>query len=125
MNSSTKNDKKTIQKEIEKREESYRDLVENSPDAVIIANEDDILFINATGTRLFGVSKKEELYQKKVSEIVHPDYHRFIKSRVEMVTGGEATDFLEFKLLRLDGTTFEAEVKGIPTIFQNKRARHI
>jgi two-component system sporulation sensor kinase A len=117
--------KKNIVKELEKREETYRDLVENSPDAVIIAYGDDILFINETGARLFGALNKEEIQQKKVFEIVHPDFRASIKERVEIVTNGEASDFFEFKLIRLDGTFFAAEVKGIPTIFQNKPARHI
>ncbi|MEY2193370.1 ATP-binding protein [Neobacillus sp. BF23-41] len=117
--------KTNIEEELEKREESYRDLVDNSPDAVIIAYEDDILFINETGARLFGASNKEEIQQKKIVDLIHPDYHRRIKERVEIVTRGDATDFFEYKLIRLDGTVFEAEVKGIPTIFQNKPARHV
>ncbi|WML25393.1 ATP-binding protein [Neobacillus sp. OS1-33] len=111
--------------ELEKREESYRDLVENSPDAVIIACGDDILFINETGASLFGAINKEEIQQKKVVDLIHADYHEGIKERVEMVTSGNATDFFEYKLIRLDGSVFEAEVKGIPTIFQNQAARHI
>jgi two-component system, sporulation sensor kinase A len=117
--------KTKIKEVIEKHEESYRDLVENSPDAVIIACGDDILFINETGARLFGASNKEEIQHKKISEIVHPDFRGIIKERVKIVTRGEATDFFEYKLIRLDGTVFEAEVKGIPTIYQNKPARHI
>jgi two-component system, sporulation sensor kinase A len=117
--------KKNIVKELEKREDSYRDLVENSPDSVIITYGDDILFINETGARLFGALNKEEIQQKKIIDLIHPDYHGRIKERVEIVTRGEVTDFFEFKLVRLDGTVFEAEVKGIPVIFQNKPARHI
>ncbi|NHC40811.1 PAS domain S-box protein [Bacillus sp. MM2020_1] len=114
-----------IAEELEKREESYRDLVENSPDAVIIACGDDILFINETGARLFGAINKEEIQQKKIVDLIHADYHERIKERVEMVTSGNATDFFEYKLIRLDGSVFEAEVKGIPTIFQNQSGRHI
>jgi len=114
-----------IAKEMEKREEAYRDLVENSPDAVIIARGDSVLFINDTGAKLFGASRKEEIEQLKIVDMIDPGYHEFIKEREEIVNRGEATDFLEYKLIRLDGTIFEAEVKGIPTIFQNKPARHI
>jgi two-component system, sporulation sensor kinase A len=117
--------KTNIEDELVKREDSYRDIVENSPDAVIIACEDDILFVNETGVRLFGASKKEEIHQKKIMDLIHPDYHWRTKERVEKVVRGEATDFFEYKLIRLDGTLFEAEVKGIPTIYQNKPARHI
>ncbi|MEH7483629.1 ATP-binding protein [Neobacillus drentensis] len=117
--------KTNIEEELEKREVSYRDLVDNSPDAVIIAYEDDILFINETGARLFGASNKEDIQQKKIVDLIHPDYHGSIKERVEIVTRGDATEFFEYKLIGIDGTVFEAEVKEIPTIFQNKPARHI
>ncbi|MEH7074833.1 ATP-binding protein [Neobacillus drentensis] len=116
---------KSIEEEIVKREEAYRDLVENSPDAVLIASGDDILFINETGAKLFGAATKEKIENTKIADRIHPDYYDYINERQEIIDGGEATDFLEYKLIRLDGTIFEAEVKGIPTIFQNKPARHI
>src|SRR4051794_7917017 len=113
MNNSTKNKdvfQKNIEEELEKREESYRDLVENSPDAVIVARGDSVLFINETGARLFGASRKEDIQRMKIVEMIHPDYHEFIKEREEIIDRGDATDFLVYKLIRLDGTVFEAEV---------------
>ncbi|EKN65023.1 sporulation kinase [Neobacillus bataviensis LMG 21833] len=114
-----------VEEEAKKREETYRDIVEYSPDAVIIARENEILFINETGTRVFGAATKQDLLTKELSELIHLDYHEIAKKRIRLVTNGEATEFYEYKLIRLDGTTFFAEVKGIPTIFQNKPARHI
>ncbi|WML40766.1 PAS domain S-box protein [Neobacillus sp. OS1-2] len=114
-----------VEEEGKKREETYRDIVEYSPDAVIIAKENEILFFNETGVKLFGATKKQDLLNKKFFDIIHPDYQEIAKQRSKLLMNGEATDFYEYKLIRLDGTTFFAEVKGIPTIFQNQSARHI
>jgi len=114
-----------VEEEAKKREETYRDLVEYSPDAVFIARGNKILFINETGAKLLGATKKEDILNKKMLEIFHPDFHEIVKKRIKIVTSGDATDFHEYKLIRLDGNIFVAEVKAIPTIFQNKPARHI
>jgi len=114
-----------VEEEAKKREETYRDIVEYSPDAVFIASGNKILFINETGARLLGATKKEDILNKKVIDFFHPDYREIAKKRIKVVTRGDTTDFNEYKLIRLDGTTFFAEVKGIPTIFQNKPAKHI
>ncbi|WP_218971551.1 PAS domain-containing sensor histidine kinase [Neobacillus soli] len=114
-----------MEEEAKKREETYRNLVEYSPDAVIIARGKEILFINETGVRLLGATKKEDILFKKILDIVHPDFYEAAQKRMNIATSGEATDFYEYKLIRLDGTIFAAEVKGIPTIYQNMPARYI
>ncbi|PFO10222.1 PAS domain-containing sensor histidine kinase [Bacillus sp. AFS076308] len=118
-------ERKKGEEEAKKREETYRDLVEHSPDAVIIAKDSEILFINDTGARLFGTKDKKDILNKSIREIIHPDFHEIAREREIMVMEGTITDFIEYKLLRLDGTAFVAEVKGIPTFYQNTPARHI
>ena len=118
-------ERKVVEEEAKRREETYRDLVEYSPDAVIIAKDAEILFINETGVKLLGASNKEDFLDRTMADIIHPDYHEISKERQQIETSGNATEFMEYKLLRLDGSPFLAEVKGIPTIYQNNRARHI
>ncbi|MBM7653071.1 two-component system sporulation sensor kinase A [Neobacillus cucumis] len=118
-------ERKKVEEEAKKREETYRNLVEYSPDAVIIAKDSLILFINETGARLFGAANKREIFNKTLDEMVHPDFHQIAKERELNVMAGHVTEFTEFKLLRLDGSEFVAEVKGIPTIYENQLARHI
>ncbi|MEH7094719.1 PAS domain S-box protein [Neobacillus vireti] len=118
-------ERKKVEEEAKRREETYRDLVEYSPDAVIIAKDAEILFINETGAKLFGASDKRDILNKTMTDIIHPDYHEISKERQQIETSGNVTEFIEYKLLRLDGSQFVAEVKGIPTIYQNNRARHI
>ncbi|PLS02614.1 PAS domain-containing sensor histidine kinase [Neobacillus cucumis] len=118
-------DRIKVEEEAKRREETYHDLVEHSPDAVIIAKDSEILFINETGARLFGAKNKQDILHRSLSEIIHPNFLEMAKERGEMVAKGTITEFIEYQLLRLDGTTFVAEVKGIPTFYENTFARHI
>ncbi|MFF2447758.1 PAS domain S-box protein [Neobacillus sp. NPDC058068] len=119
-------ERKRAEEEAEKREETYRDLVENSPDAVIIARGCEMLFINETGRRLLGASNKEDILDKNLLDLIHPDLQETARKRTEFINNNEALmDFFEFKLIRLDGTFIEAEAKCMPTIYENKPAQHI
>lgn len=118
-------ERKKAEEELWNRKKAFRDLVEHSPDAVVIAKDEKILFINETGVSLFGAAKPEEFYSISILEFIYSDYHSQAKTRMNSVMAGETTDFKQYKLIRLDGTTFEAEVKGIPTFFQNQVAMHL
>jgi two-component system, sporulation sensor kinase A len=118
-------ERKKAEDEIWNRKKAFRDLVEHSPDAVLIAKEEKILFINETGIELLGGTTAEDILSKSLLNFVHKDYHPIAKKRIAAVYSGEIAEFLEYKVIRLDGTIIEAEVKAIPTFFQNQSARHI
>ncbi|MFB0533367.1 MAG: PAS domain S-box protein [Anaerolineae bacterium] len=103
-------------------EERYRRLVELSFDAIAIHREGRVVYINATGAELFGASSPEELVAKPILDFVHPDYLEIAEARVLQVTEGRAVSLIEEKLIRLDGTSVDAEVVGIPITYQGQPA---
>ncbi|MDN3016424.1 PAS domain S-box protein [Paenibacillus sp. BSR1-1] len=107
------------------RKKAFRDLVEHSPDAVIIVNNETILFINETGVGLLGASTPEDFISKSILELIHPAEHEIAKRRIASVIKGNTTEFKPFNIIRLDGSSFEGEIKGIPTFFQNQPAQHV
>jgi two-component system, sporulation sensor kinase A len=107
------------------RKRAFRDLVEHSPDAVMITNFNDILFINETGYELLGAEVSSEIMAKSFLDFIHKDDHEKARTMIETVDKGKNVDFSEYKITRLDGTVFEAEIKGIPTYFQKQSAQHI
>jgi two-component system, sporulation sensor kinase A len=118
-------ERKRAEEELWSRKKAFRSLIENSPDAVIIAWHEEILFINVTGVNLVGGNSSEEILSKSIMDFVHPDYHNIVRERMKSVYDGGITDFLEYKMLQMDGTILEAEIKAIPTFFQNKPCHHI
>ncbi|PKR85019.1 PAS domain-containing sensor histidine kinase [Heyndrickxia camelliae] len=116
-------ERKISEDEVRKREETYRNLVENSPDAVILASGNEIMFINDTGVHLLGACTKEAILQKSLMDIIHPDFHDIASKRINM--GKDSQEFVEYKLIRLDGSEVDVEMKGITTIYQNHPVKHI
>ncbi|NRD80085.1 PAS domain S-box protein [Bacillus sp. BRMEA1] len=117
-------ERKIAEYELGSRKKAYKDLVEHSPDAVIIAQREKILYINETGANLLGATDHEQILSKSLLDFIHSDYHDVARDRVKKVLEGESTEFKQFRLIRLDHTTFEAEIKGIPTFFQRQTAQY-
>jgi two-component system, sporulation sensor kinase A len=118
-------ERKKADDELWNRKKAFRDLVEHSPDAVLIAKEEKILFINETGIELLGGKTIEDILSKSLLDFVHKDYHPIARKRIEAVYNGEIVDFLEYKVIRLDGTILDSEVKAIPTFYEKQSAHHI
>ncbi|WP_223590716.1 PAS domain S-box protein [Neobacillus bataviensis] len=107
------------------RKKAFRDLVEHSPDAVIIVKDEKILFINETGVGLLGATTPEDFISKSILELIHPADHEKVKKRIASVIDGNTTEFKPFNIIRLDGSSIQVEIKGIPTFFQNQPAQHV
>lgn len=113
------------EEELKMHNKALSDLIENSPDAVILVKNQRIRFINETGINLLGALRKEDLINTSVLEIIHSDYHEIAKERMKKIDNGETTEFLEYKIVRLDGIKLDVEIKGTSTIFENEFVNHM
>ncbi|MBI0577270.1 PAS domain S-box protein [Neobacillus cucumis] len=118
-------ERKQAEEELWSRKKAFRDLVEHSPDAVIIAKDEKILFINETGISLLGPERMENFISRSLLDFIHPEDHQEAKKRIKSIVDGNRTEFKPYKIIRFDGSTFDGEVKGIPTFFQKQSAQHI
>ncbi|MHB1414103.1 MAG: ATP-binding protein [Chloroflexota bacterium] len=99
-------------------ESRYRSLVESSPNGVVVHSAGRILFANPAAARIVGAAGPDGLVGRSPLEFVHPDSKDSALSRIgEAFRTGEATPLAEETFLRLDGTTVEVEVVGIPMTF--------
>jgi PAS domain S-box-containing protein len=91
--------------------ESYRKLVEQSPDAVLVHRQGKILFANKACVSLFGASFAGELLGKQMFDFVHPDDREAVRKRIRE----HARDFTnvrqnETRLIGLNGKETCTEV---------------
>ena len=107
------------------QEETYKNLVEHSPDAVIIIRSGVILYINDTGVELLGAMSKDDLLGKGIYDFLNSAYFESFHKYITEINNGTLKGFTNQKLYRLDGTVFEAELKGIQTTFESKPAIHL
>ncbi len=60
--------------ELRESEARYRQLVDISPDPVIIHQEGKIIFINPAAITLLGASDSDDLIGKNILDFIHPDF---------------------------------------------------
>jgi two-component system cell cycle sensor histidine kinase/response regulator CckA len=104
-------------------EERFRNLVEASPDAIFVHQEERIAFANASTLILLLAREPEQLLGKSIAEIVHPDFLPAVRQRIQrcLVTGVAACP-MEQPLTRLDGSLVEIEAVAIPCMWNGAPA---
>jgi PAS domain S-box-containing protein len=96
-------------------EERYRVLIENSPDAILMIRGGVVTFVNRRAVEFFRAADTQDLIGRHVVDRVHPDYRAVAQERVDrMVREGIVLSPLEERLVRLDGTPVDVEVRSVP-----------
>jgi PAS domain S-box-containing protein len=111
------------EKRLAESEHRYRTLVELSPDAVAVEAEGRVLYVNTAARELFGASRPEELPGSFVLELVDPVSREFF-GRLSRGKGRNASWRRPetLRLVRLDGSRFDAELSGAPIAYDGRPA---
>ncbi|HVS25834.1 MAG TPA: diguanylate cyclase [Burkholderiales bacterium] len=110
-----------VENALRESEERYRQLVELSPDAILIQSEGRFTFVNSACVKLLGAATPDELIGKPVLDIVHPDYLETVVERMRQIREENRTvPPLEEKMLRLDGKAVDVEVTASPFTYKGK-----
>jgi len=119
-------DRKQNEKALLESEIKYRNLVENSPDAIAIYTAREIVYVNKECLTLMRAKSESELIGMHVIEFVHPDSRKFVIERMSKVLiEGKFLTLAEEKFIRLDGTACDVDVKAIPITFEGHQAVQI
>lgn len=90
-------------------------IVDNAPDAILIHDGERFTFVNTEAVRLFGAAAAEDLIGRKVLDCVHPDHRESVAERMRMAIEGKRwAQLKEQRYLRLDGSSIDVEVSGVP-----------
>jgi PAS domain S-box-containing protein len=115
--------RKKAEAKLKESESKYRELVENSPDAIIIYQDGKVVFANYESVRLIGAERRENLIGKSVIEFVHPDSRAIVIERMKkMQNEGTVLSLAEERFVRLDGNGIDVEVKSMSIRYDNKLA---
>ena len=115
-------DRKKSEDALRESEERYRQLVEISPDAVLIHQEGKITYLNPAALTMLGVKDGNTILGKKILEIIHPDYRDAVRKKIEQDLGGNTTPPIELQMLRADGSSVIVEGRGVKTTINGKPA---
>jgi PAS domain S-box-containing protein len=94
---------KKIEQALRNSEIRYRDLVNSSPDAIIVHRGGDVLYANQAALELHGATNFEQLASHNVIKLVHQDDIRKTTERWKAVMDGQKVPLREARIIRLDG----------------------
>ena len=112
---------KLEEKVLRETEERSLQLVELSPDAIVVHTEMKVVYINNAGIELFGATHSKELIGKPVLDLIHPEDREFVRARIKKIESeGVSSPLREYRIVRFDGKAVDVEAKGTLIIYQGR-----
>jgi two-component system sensor histidine kinase/response regulator len=116
-------ERKRAEERIRESEESYRRLVEQSPDAILVHRRGTIVFANSACSELLGASSVEGIIGKQYLDFVHPADREAVKQRIQKFSHDpEVVRRNETKFLRADGGEIYSEVMARSVLYRGDPA---
>lgn len=112
-----------VDRVIRESEARYRALVSMLPDGVVVHQEGVFVYANTSFALLIGGKNPEDVYGKRMLDLVHPDYRAAANSRIKQtLVNKETFKSIEEKFIRLDGQIIDVEIAALPFIYEGAPA---
>lgn len=104
-------------------EARYRNLVELSPDAILVIENDRVVFANPAVAKIFGTQTTAELLGRALADVIDPQQLPIQTQRRKLLQEtGMALPPQEYRVRRADGTWIYLEATSGPCRFENRDA---
>ena len=110
-------------KALQASETLYRDLVENSPDSIIVHRGDSILYLNEVALKYLRIEDVSSLGSRSLQDFIHPDDRESSQKRRETtIRSGEEAPPATIRLMLPDESVREAMVSSSRIVFEGEPA---
>ena len=105
---------------LKESESRFRKLIEFSPDAIVIINDDKVVFCNSAFSKLMGGIEMEDIFKKNVMDIIHPDYHKMLKLQLKAFKDKKIDSIKDFKIINDNGEILDVEISLTRLTYKDK-----
>jgi len=115
-------ERKRAMEALQESEEKYKNLIENAAEAIFVAQDGKLVFINPMTTMMIGFSS-EGLMSRSFVEFIHPDDRDMVIDRHHRrVKGEELPHIYSFRIIRGDGNVIWVELNTVVVNWKGKPA---
>ncbi len=119
-------EQKKAEAALRQSEERYRNLVEHSPDAIVVHCDGILQYVNPAALHLVRAQNAAQLVGQRAIHFVHPEDRAVAFERIrQMMTTGQPAPLADERFVRLDGSVVDVEVAAIPTTYDGKPAAQV
>lgn len=116
-------ERRHIEQALKKSEESYRRLIEQSPEGILVHDGERNLFANNAALKILGAHRLQDVIDKPPTDFVHQEDLGSIRTQYEKMLHGSAVFApIETKLRRIDGTEIDADRIAASIVWDGKPA---
>jgi PAS domain S-box-containing protein len=116
-------ERKSAEQEVVNSRESYRSLVDEHPDGIVIAAMDGkIEFVNKSVLKITKIATESEIIGRSLIEFLTPEQQHRSEDRMKKVAGGEEVPFEIIQLINTRGEVLEMESRVMKYQYLGKPA---
>jgi len=109
------------QRALAESEERYRELVEASPDAIILHHDGNVVYANPATFKLLGIDPSKTVAGQSIQAFIESPYDKLITKRLSMIANGHRhVPAIEIKLRNTDGELLDVDVASQRIMRDNK-----
>lgn len=112
--------KKKAEFTLEQTAVRFKNLLENSPTAVIILTEEKIKYVNSSAIELLGVEDEDDLYDDYFTDYIIDSFKQDIKQDLRAVREGEELEYKEIRIKNQKGVEVDVGILSTLTIYESK-----
>ncbi|BDG06900.1 PAS domain-containing hybrid sensor histidine kinase/response regulator [Anaeromyxobacter paludicola] len=109
-------EQKLAEEALRRSEESFRNVIESSPDLVVVAREGLAVYVNAAVLGALGLAR-EGVLGRPVLEAVHPEDRALVRAGLSVAPGASRPEVTEGRLVCADGSSLSVEFRAVPVDF--------
>lgn len=117
--------KKKAEFNLEQTAVRFKNLLENSPTAIIILTDEKIKYVNASAIELLGVKDEDEVYDQPFIQYVSQEFKAMIKDDLVAVREGEELEYKEIRIKNESGKDVDVGILSTLTIYESKPSLQI
>ncbi len=115
-------DRKRAEEALRESEENYRSLFENANEAIFVAQDGKLVFLNPRTVIMIGYSA-EEILSRPFIEFIHPDDRDMVIDRhVRRMKGEEISQIYDFRIIHKDGNVRWVELNVVAINWKGRTA---